>query len=84
MRRALLPTVPEIRALPLGANTKFARELLGDGAVARAGQDGEGDHRPVTLFDVRCARHGSQRLADIVQRRDQPFAARARDPAVLF
>ncbi len=32
MRRALLPTDPEIRALPLGANTKFARELLGDGA----------------------------------------------------
>ncbi|MDP2357751.1 MAG: class I SAM-dependent methyltransferase [Beijerinckiaceae bacterium] len=31
MRRALLPTDPEIRALPLGANTKFARELLGDG-----------------------------------------------------
>ena len=31
MRRALLPTDAEIRALPLGANTKFARELLGDG-----------------------------------------------------
>lgn len=31
MRRALLPTDLEIRALPLGANTKFARELLGDG-----------------------------------------------------
>lgn len=31
MRRALLPTDPEIRALPIGANTKFARELLGDG-----------------------------------------------------
>lgn len=31
MRRALLPTDSEIRALPLGANTKFARELLGDG-----------------------------------------------------
>jgi SAM-dependent methyltransferase len=32
MRRALLPTDAEIRALPLGANTKFARELLGEGA----------------------------------------------------
>ena len=31
MRRALLPTESEIRALPLGANTKFARDLLGDG-----------------------------------------------------
>ena len=31
MRRALKPTDDEIRALPLGANTKFARELLGDG-----------------------------------------------------
>jgi SAM-dependent methyltransferase len=31
MRRALAPTVAEIRALPLGANTKFARELLGVG-----------------------------------------------------
>ena len=31
MRRALAPTDAEIRALPLGANTKFARELLGDG-----------------------------------------------------
>lgn len=32
MRRALAPTDAEIRALPLGANTRFARELLGDGA----------------------------------------------------
>ncbi len=31
MRRALKPTDAEIRALPLGANTKFARDLLGDG-----------------------------------------------------
>lgn len=31
MRRALSPTDADIRALPLGANTKFARELLGDG-----------------------------------------------------
>ncbi|HEY8580922.1 MAG TPA: hypothetical protein VIL72_13615 [Beijerinckiaceae bacterium] len=31
MRRALKPTDAEIRALPLGANTRFARELLGDG-----------------------------------------------------
>lgn len=31
MRRALAPTDAEIRALPLGANTKFARELLGVG-----------------------------------------------------
>ena len=31
MRRALLPSDAEIRALPLGANTKFARELLGEG-----------------------------------------------------
>ena len=31
MRRALKPGDSEIRALPLGANTKFARDLLGDG-----------------------------------------------------
>lgn len=31
MRRALKPTDADIRALPIGANTKFARELLGDG-----------------------------------------------------
>ena len=33
MRRALAPSDAEIRALPLGANTKFARELLGEGAA---------------------------------------------------
>lgn len=33
MRRALLPTDAEIRALPIGANTTFARELLGGHAL---------------------------------------------------
>lgn len=32
MRRALKPNDAEIRALPLGANTRFARELLGERA----------------------------------------------------
>ena len=34
-RRALLPSEDEIRAMPLGANTKFAAELIGN-ANARA------------------------------------------------
>jgi len=52
MRRALAPSDAEIRALPLGANTKFARELLGEGA-ARALDIGCGEGkftRGITAF----------------------------------
>lgn len=55
----------------------------GDGPVARAGEDGEGDHGPVALFNVHSAGQGPQRLAGIIQRRHGPFAPRASNAAIL-
>lgn len=56
----------------------------GDGAIPRAGENGEGDKRPIPFLDVGVGRHGGENLRDLFEGCDPLLPPRRCDAQVLI